>query len=460
MTPPPIHNLLLTFASLLAIHQAVAHTRHAAVTPSHKPTCPDVLTHIQQRVVNGRPSTGLYHLSLTSPPSGPMRRCTAVRLSPAWGLTAAHCGVTAKWSVLAATVTTHDGLPLVITSVHTHPNYTVVTDRRFDAALLHLSGPPSPTIALNVNNDLPLTSAFVRISGFGSDPTDPTPRGNDGLLRHADIPTVSHTECKSAYVGSPNLGVLDDARQVCAGYAGGLCDACQGDSGGPLVQFTSDGLPVAVGIVSAAAGCAIAGYPGINVRTAGLIDWMQQIDVDFVARRPTQVFARPVGPQVLPSTPLDAADEPMQTDLPDAIPAGDDPVASAEAEASISPDVTVDALPTAGGLDPASPSESGLPDGPRPFPTDVDVTPAPTEVGSVPGADPSAGPGAGPGSGTEDKNDVEGSSAAGDAGTQRDSRIVWAVSGSVGAVVLVGALVLVAGHANSNRVLVGGAPRP
>jgi secreted trypsin-like serine protease len=150
-----------------------------------------------------------------------------------------------------------------------------------DAAILTVAG-PGFTLAPGGVAAIPLTDVGyrpaptedLRLSGWGTtlqrDPWDG--ENHDPLatqLQKADG-LHSSTGCASVYAG------YDDALQLCAGQAN--LDACQGDSGGPLAAQVGTVWQLA-GIVSAGAGCAAAGYPGLYTRVAN-----QQIH-DFIAAR-------------------------------------------------------------------------------------------------------------------------------------------------------------------------------
>lgn len=255
---------------------------------------------VSPRVIDGRvPSyrATTYHVALSSPPTPSTRRCTATRLSKHWVLTAAHCKVTRNWTVSLSAPSIFGGIPARIEQVYKHPNYTSVTQRRFDIALIKVSPPPFEpptfgTVKLNARSDHPMDEAFVRVSGFGKS-TDAAPTlSNFGSLRFADIPVFPFAQCRAAYKQVDAVGPLSRERQLCAGYARGGCDACSGDSGGPLVQFDARGDVVQVAVVSAAKGCALAGFPGINARVDAVLPWMRSVGAQFDTGVARQQFRR------------------------------------------------------------------------------------------------------------------------------------------------------------------------
>ena len=67
---------------------------------------------------------------------------------------------------------------------------------------------------------------------------------------------------------------LPDDRFLCAGNVYGHIDACQGDSGGPLI-CVENSKPVIHGIVSWGIECGKPRTPGVYVRVATFLDWIQ-----------------------------------------------------------------------------------------------------------------------------------------------------------------------------------------
>ncbi|MCW3003310.1 MAG: serine protease, partial [Conexibacter sp.] len=136
-----------------------------------------------------------------------------------------------------------------------------------DAAVLTLgagftlSRPDIEAIPLTLPGYRPTSTENLVLSGWGTtlqrDPYDERTDTASFVLQQT--PLHASTECGSAYAD------FDDAVQLCAGDAGH--DACQGDSGGPLVATVGGVLQLA-GIVSAGAGCAWPGFPGLYTRVA------------------------------------------------------------------------------------------------------------------------------------------------------------------------------------------------
>jgi secreted trypsin-like serine protease len=155
-----------------------------------------------------------------------------------------------------------------VTAVTVDPDYDPTTFRN-DAAVLTLAAPgfdlTSPgvkAIALSNPGYAPDPTTDLMVSGWGTTAqrapnagpnTDPPAQ----FLQQATIRPA--TGC-TIYTG------YDANVQLCA--ASDIKDACQGDSGGPLARQVGPGSWELVGIVSAGAGCAYPGYPGVYTRVS------------------------------------------------------------------------------------------------------------------------------------------------------------------------------------------------
>lgn len=134
-------------------------------------------------------------------------------------------------------------------------------------------------VTVNTNDSVPSSGSFARAAGYGKtlradqDAVSPTPNQVDGPVNNPD-------KCSKIY-----KGYLDVKRKffVCVGYGKGGCqaDSCHGDSGGPLVQFDKDNRPVQVGIVSFGLECGAEGVPGVYVRVAPFVLWLENNGVVF-----------------------------------------------------------------------------------------------------------------------------------------------------------------------------------
>lgn len=64
---------------------------------------------------------------------------------------------------------------------------------------------------------------------------------------------------------------------ICAGFPTGGKDSCEGDSGGPLMMQRSDGHWKLIGTVSHGIRCAEPNLPGVYMKTAAYINWINNI---------------------------------------------------------------------------------------------------------------------------------------------------------------------------------------
>jgi len=101
----------------------------------------------------------------------------------------------------------------------------------------------------------------VTNSGNTTDPED---------LLEVTMPVVDRASCQAAYGENWNGASVTD-NMFCAESNGKA--TCQGDSGGPVV---APGTTTVSGVVSWADGCGNTGKPGVYVRVAQYIDWINQ----------------------------------------------------------------------------------------------------------------------------------------------------------------------------------------
>lgn len=63
--------------------------------------------------------------------------------------------------------------------------------------------------------------------------------GTPHMLKHAVVPLISQSQCRTLYSKSQITDVM-----LCAGLIAGGIDTCQGDSGGPLVCEERTGIHI------------------------------------------------------------------------------------------------------------------------------------------------------------------------------------------------------------------------
>lgn len=258
-----------------SLHSITRSSTCPVILPPDRPPAVSRLA-TTPKIIGGDASTsssGLFTLAVRSPitPESTRRLCTAARLSTDWGITAAHCALNTNW-----TAELPDGRIAAITEVHVHEKYLSVIDRIYDIAVFRMKAASDAerVVRINIGDERPLPGAFVRVLGVGAVTTDS--RVGSTPLNQVDIPVVPFDKCETAYKDVANTGAMSSDAQICAGYMdSGGCDSCVGDSGGPVVQFNSERKPVLVALVSAGRGCALPGFPGINLRVNKYVDWMK-----------------------------------------------------------------------------------------------------------------------------------------------------------------------------------------
>lgn len=95
------------------------------------------------------------------------------------------------------------------------------------------------------------------------------------ILQVVRLPILPNSQCQQMFLAAGHVKAIRDTF-VCAGYPDGGKDSCEGDSGGPLM-VQKDGKWVLVGTVSHGIKCAEPNLPGVYMRTARYLPWIESI---------------------------------------------------------------------------------------------------------------------------------------------------------------------------------------
>ncbi|EDS26049.1 serine protease [Culex quinquefasciatus] len=95
------------------------------------------------------------------------------------------------------------------------------------------------------------------------------------VLKKVELPVVAHGPCQRM-LRQTLLGPIFQLHLsfLCAGGEAGV-DMCKGDGGAPLMCDRGDGKYVQAGIVAWGVGCAQENVPGVYVKVAKFIDWIE-----------------------------------------------------------------------------------------------------------------------------------------------------------------------------------------
>lgn len=254
--------------------------------------CPEILPQLpaksDDRIVGGAHSSlksAEYMAALWD--TGSVYRCTGIRLSRRWVLTAGvTCGVTNEWTVTLGKSTTGSGRKFSIVEVFNASNGTDLKEITL-IRLTDMVFPATSFALVNTKMNVPVPGSFARVMGYGSNEAGNT-ETNGLRLRQVDMPVSSTRQCQEAWQADFLFDNL-----VCVGYTQRDCGICWGDEGGPLVQFDKQNRLVVVGAAFTNVQCGTEGVPSLFARTAPVIEWMRDIGVDFVPSDSVESVFRP-----------------------------------------------------------------------------------------------------------------------------------------------------------------------
>jgi Trypsin len=154
-----------------------------------------------------------------------------------------------------------------------HPYYNATTSLN-DFMILKLNSTVANAapVQLNRNASRPVPGEQLTILGMGTI-TDGT-YTEPSILQQVTVNYVTYATCNQAW------GSIAPTVMLCSSTTNGK-DGCTGDGGGPVL----DSQGKLVGLVSFGIGCAT-GYPAINARVTGAIDWIDQKICDLSANKP------------------------------------------------------------------------------------------------------------------------------------------------------------------------------
>lgn len=246
----------------------------------------------RKRVIGGkeaRENSWPWIVNFIDSSSG-LQYCAGSIINRKWILTAGHCFVLSKETILSLPDYTYhvgdhhlnftdpheytiDALKLFI-----HPHYTAAADNGpgdNDIALIELARPLTysenvrPVCLAEDGQTFVNTSCYV--TGWGNDENMESYHRSP-VLKEAKVDSVSLDECNS---NTSYNGTIPD-RFVCYGFKQGGTDACYGDSGGPL-QCERNGSWVQIGIVSWGMGCSEPNHYGVYASVEALLSFVNAV---------------------------------------------------------------------------------------------------------------------------------------------------------------------------------------
>ncbi|XP_049546097.1 uncharacterized protein LOC125957443 [Anopheles darlingi] len=169
-----------------------------------------------------------------------------------------------------------------VISVQVHPEYYAGTLDN-DLAILKMDRPVDLTSAPHIapaclpDKQTDFSGQRCWTTGWGKDAFGDYGKYQN-ILKEVDVPIVNHYQCQNQ-LRQTRLGFSYNLNPgfLCAGGEEGK-DACKGDGGGPLV-CERNGVWQVVGVVSWGIGCGQANVPGVYVKVAHYLDWINQVQI-------------------------------------------------------------------------------------------------------------------------------------------------------------------------------------
>jgi hypothetical protein len=220
--------------------------------------------------------------------------CSGVLVAPNVVLTAGHCEGNLTWVTLGTSDYEVGGETLPVAEVYTHPNYLGT----YDVTVLILGEdatvPPRAVAMDCVVEDALRVGAPVAVVGFGA--TDLW-AGQWGTVLQEAFTEITDPACED--LDADCNAAISPGGELIAGGDG--VDSCSGDSGGPLYLLTPSGDYLvgltSRGVIPSPTPC---GGGGIYVRVDAVVDWIEEMSGETLARPVCEGINRPPSASAAP----------------------------------------------------------------------------------------------------------------------------------------------------------------